>query len=316
MRGRRVLVLGIVVVLVSTVIALLVRASVPAVPTPDGPTPVAGAARRDSPGTEPETLLAAGDIADCSAGARRTGALLDHLPGIVAALGDLAYPDGSAASFRSCYDPAWGRVRDRTRPAQGNHDVRTPGAAGYYAYFGEAAGPRPQGYYSYDLGTWHIVVLNSNCEQVGGCDAGSPQLTWLRRDLSTTRADNILAYWHHPRFSTGQHGDDDRSAAFWRTLYDAGADIILGGHDHDYQRFTRLDPDGRQDPRGIRQFVVGTGGAGLRDFSRPSPATLDLRQNSSHGILRLDLGACGYRWTFLAADGPDVVDKGSTSGTC
>jgi len=288
----------------------------PAPTSPTGLEPVADEASHvAAPEVGSATLLAAGDIAECTGSARRTGALLARETGAVAPLGDLAYPDGSPDAFRSCYGPAWGSVRDRTRPAQGNHDVMTQGAAGYYAYFGAAAGPRPQGYYSYDLGAWHIVVLNSNCDQVGGCDAESPQIAWLQRDLAATSTGNILAYWHHPRFSTGAHGDDDRSADFWRVLDEAGADVVLNGHDHDYQRFTPVAANGESDPRGIRQFVVGTGGAGLRDFSGPAPPTLEFRQNSSHGILRLDLDACGYRWAFLPTDGP-AVDEGSAGSTC
>lgn len=269
-----------------------------------------------TPATSSATLLAAGDVADCGGGARRTGRLLARLPGVVAALGDLAYPDGSVDAFRSCYGPTWGGLRGRTRPAQGNHDVRTGGAAGYFTYLGNVAGPRPQGYYSYDLGAWHIIVLNSNCDQVGGCDAHSPQGRWLRDDLAATRTDNILAYWHHPRFSTGVHGDDAAVDGFWRLLHAAGADVVLNGHDHDYQRFAPTDPVGRRDPRGVREFVVGTGGADLRRFARPGPSTLEFRQNTAHGILRLDLQRCGYRWRFLSVNGGRALDQGAADGTC
>lgn len=261
------------------------------------------------------TLLAAGDVADCGDGAGATGRLLSELDGVVAVLGDVAYPDGSAAAFADCYDPAWGGLVDRTRPVQGNHDVRTAGAAGYYGYFGEQAGPEPQGYYSYDLGAWHVVALNSNCAQVGGCGPDSPQVVWLREDLAATRTENVLAYWHHPRFSTGQHGDDSDVATFWDVLAAAGADVVLNGHDHDYQRFAPLDPDGRRDAGGMREFVVGTGGAGLRAF-RTERDTVQYRQNERLGVLRLDLEACGYRWAFLPADGGDALDAGQAGGTC
>lgn len=305
------------VVALAAAIAVAYRDTHPAAPTAAGRSPVArDASPVAAPYTQSATLLAAGDIADCDDAARRTGSLLARLPGVVAALGDLAYPDGAIESFRSCYDPAWGDLLDRTRPAQGNHDVRTRGAAGYYSYLGAIAGPRPQGYYSYALGTWHIVVLNSNCEQVGGCDAASPQGRWLRDDLATAGTGSILAYWHHPRFSTGFHGDDTAVADFWRLLHDAGADVVLNGHDHDYQRFARIDPQGQPDAHGIREFVVGTGGADLRDFSRDAPSILEYRQNTTHGILRLDLGTCGYRWEFLPADDRPALDQGSNDGTC
>ena len=267
------------------------------------------------PSGTPPTLLAAGDIADCDDGAAATARILERHRGVIAALGDLAYPDGSTEAFRSCYAPTWGRFRQRTRPALGNHDVRTSGAAGYFRFFGAVAGPEPQGYYSYELGDWHVVVLNSNCGDVGGCDADSPQAGWLRQDLAAVTSGNILAYWHHPRFSVGLHGDTPEVAPLWRILDEAGADVVLSAHDHDYQRWAPQNADGIPDDAGIRQFVVGTGGAELRRFARMSPAAVEFRQNTRSGVLRLDLRACGYRWTFLATDG-SVLDEGADAGTC
>lgn len=269
------------------------------VPTPDG---------------SAATILAAGDIADCNGGAAATADLLDDHPGVVAPLGDLAYDRGRPEEFDRCYQPTWGRFVDRTRPAQGNHDVATAGAAGYYEMFGAAAGPRPQGYYSYDLGAWHIVVINSNCDQVGGCGPGSPQLAWLRDDLDAATTGNILAYWHHPRWSTGQHGDDPNLETIWRTLAESGADIVLNGHDHDYQRFSPMDAAGDPVQEGLRQFVVGTGGRGLRDFRRDD-VRIEHRQNQHLGVLELDLEPCGYRWAFHAVDA-GILDNGETTGTC
>jgi hypothetical protein len=258
-------------------------------------------------------LLAAGDIASCaSSGDEATAALLDTLPGTVATLGDTVYEDGTAAQFRDCYDPSWGRHKARTRPAVGNHDYQTPGAAAYFAYFGEAAGDPDKGYYSYDLGAWHVVVLNSNCSQVGGCGPDSPQEQWLRADLAAHPTSCALAYWHHPRFSSGaQHGDHDNLEPFWRALYDAGADVVLVGHEHHYERFAPQDPSGNADAkRGIRQFVVGTGGKNHYRFDPPMPNS-EVRNADTFGVLKLTLRANGYDWAFVPVAGATFTDAGS-----
>ncbi len=214
-------------------------------------------------------LIGAGDIADCSdlAGAEATAKLLEANPGTVMALGDLAYPNGTAEDFK-CYDKTWGRVKDRTRPAVGNHEFHSNGASYYFKYFGAAAGDAKSGYYSYELGSWHIVVLNSECAAVGGCGAGSPEEKWLRADLAAHPVGCTLAYFHKPRFSSGlNHGNDLEVGAFWQALYDFNAELILNGHDHDYERFAPQNPRGAADPkRGIREFVVGTGGKNHREF--------------------------------------------------
>jgi 3',5'-cyclic AMP phosphodiesterase CpdA len=249
------------------------------------------------------TVLAAGDVARCdSDGDELTAALLDRLPGTVLLLGDSVYDDGSGRQFADCYAPSWGRHRGRTRPAPGNHDYRTAGAAGYYDFFGASAGERGKGWYSFDLGRWHLVALNSNCAEAGGCQAGSEQERWLRADLAAHPARCTLAYWHHPRFSSGtRHGSDPEVGGLWLALYQAGADVVLGGHEHNYERFAPLDPEGRVDPaRGIREFVVGTGGASHYRFGRPLPGS-EARDSDRFGVLQLTLRPSGYDWRFHPA---------------
>jgi 3',5'-cyclic AMP phosphodiesterase CpdA len=260
-------------------------------------------------------LLGAGDIASCqTVQDERTAELVLAIPGIVFTAGDNAYNRGTTAEYRRCYDPSWGQFRSRTRPAAGNHDVLTNNGAAYYAYFGAAAGTAPDGWYSYDAGTWHVVVLNSNCSLVGGCGEGSRQLDWLKADLAAHPAACTVAIWHHPRFSSGEHGSDVRSADFWNVLYAAGAELVLNGHEHDYERFAPQDPEGRLDPaRGIREFVVGTGGAQLRLFN-PPVANSELREARTYGILVLDLAPGGYDWHFLSTTGRAFSDNGS--GVC
>jgi len=263
---------------------------------------------------EPPVLLAAGDIAGCSSpGDEATAALLDARPGVIAVLGDTAYPDGSAADFASCYEPSWGRHKARTRPAVGNHEYRTPGAAAYFAYFGPAAGDPSTGYYSYDLGSWHVVVLNSNCGFVA-CYPGSPQETWLRKDLAASGADCTIAYWHHARFSSGRFPQLDVTEPFWKALFEHGADVVLSGHDHIYDRHTPQTPSGDPDPaHGIRQFVVGTGGHSHSNLRWPT-ATSEVSNNDTFGILEVRLREGAYDWTFLPEAGGTFTDSGS--GSC
>jgi acid phosphatase type 7 len=261
-------------------------------------------------------LVGAGDIADCSdlSGAQATSRLLEAVPGTVVALGDLAYPDGTRENF-SCYDRTWGRVKDRTRPAVGNHEFHSEGATYYFEYFGAAAGDPKDGYYSYDLGPWHILALNSECIEVGGCNLGSREERWLRADLAGHPQGCKLAYFHKPLFSSGgKHGDDLDLKPFFQALYDAKADVVLNGHDHDYERFAPQDPDGRADPsRGIREFVVGTGGKNHRPFGPPL-ATSEVRNADSFGVLKLTLRQSGYDWEFIPEAGKTFTDSGS--GTC
>ena len=261
-------------------------------------------------------LIGAGDIADCSdlAGAEATAKLLEANPGTVMALGDLAYPNGTAEDFK-CYDKTWGRVKDRTRPTVGNHEFHSTGATYYFQYFGGAAGNPKTGYYSYDLGSWHIVVLNSECAEVGGCGAGSAEEKWLRADLTAHPVGCTLAYFHKPRFSSGlNHGNDPEVGAFWQALYDYNAELILNGHDHDYERFAPQDPNGNPDPkRGIREFVVGTGGKNHREFGiRKSNS--EVRNDNTFGVLKLTLKETGYDWKFIPEAGKRFTDSGS--GNC
>jgi hypothetical protein len=262
-----------------------------------------------------EVLLAAGDIASCaSTSDEATADLLDSLAGTVAALGDLAYESGSAMEFANCYDPTWGRHKARTMPSPGNHEYGTPGAAGYYSYFGAAAGDPARGYYSYDRASWHVIVVNSNCAAVGGCNAGSPQELWLRGDLAANPGDCTLAYWHHPRFSSAAvHGNNAAVRPLWQALYDYGADVVLGGHDHTYERFAPQTPAGVADATfGIREFVVGTGGRSHYGFGVPKPNS-EVRNGDTFGVLQLTLHASSYDWEFVPVAGGTFTDAGSSA---
>jgi acid phosphatase type 7 len=269
-----------------------------------------------APADQTAILVGAGDIADCKdlSGAEATAKLLDKIPGTVMAVGDLAYPDGSKENF-ACYDKAWGRAKSRTRPAPGNHEFHAPGAEPYFDYFGSAAGDPKTGYYSYELGTWHIIVLNSECKDVGGCEAGSSQEKWLRADLASHPAACTLAYWHKPLFSSGSaHGNELTVKPLFQALYEANADVVIGGHDHDYERFAPQTPDAVADPaRGIREFVVGTGGKNHRPFVEPKPNS-ELRDATAFGVLKLTLKPGAYDWQFIPEVGKTFADSGT--GAC
>jgi hypothetical protein len=231
----------------------------------------------------------------------------------VLGLGDLQYENGALEKFDASYDPSWGRVKAITRPAVGNHEYQTAGAAGYFQYFGTAAGDPAKGWYSFDVGSWHVIALNSNCSAVGGCGAGSPQEQWLRADLAAhPSAQCTLAYWHHPRYSSGAHGSDTTYAAFWQALYDANSELVLAGHDHDYERFAPQNASGGLDTaRGLREFVAGSGGKEVRSFSTIR-ANSEARDASSLGILELTLGSGAYSWRYRAAVGT-FADSGSAA---
>jgi hypothetical protein len=264
-------------------------------------------------------LLAAGDIAYSPdlTGARATAKVLDGLDGHVLALGDNAYENGSVDDYLDYYAPTWGRHRWRTHPAIGNHEWQTPEGGGYFAYFCAAAGTPFKGWYSLDVGAWHLVAINSNCGETGfdapSCDRGSEQETWLRADLAAHPAKCTLAYWHHPRFGSGNHGNNDALQSIWQALYDAGAELVLNGHQHNYERFSPQTPTGGADgARGIREFVVGTGGADLTAFVDAKPNS-ELRKTGVYGVIKLTLHAEGYDWQFVSVDG-SFTDTGS--GSC
>jgi len=269
------------------------------------------------------TVAAAGDVAcdptdphfnggDGTSNACHMKATSDLLmamqPDAVLVLGDDQYEDGALATFQQSYDPTWGRLKSVTHPAVGNHEYLTAGAEGYFAYFGSAAGDPGKGYYSYDVGDWHLIAINSNCSKAGGCASGSPQEQWLRADLAASSAACTLAYWHHPRYSSGEWGDNASMSDIWQALYDHGAEIVLSGHDHDYERFAPQDATGNLDAaRGVRQFVVGTGGRNNYPVGPPI-ANSQVMNGDTYGVLKLTLGPTGFDWQFV----PDT--SGSSGG--
>jgi hypothetical protein len=311
-----------------------------------------------SPSADFPALVGAGDIAECYEGAvppppdvARAGAmtspaeatarLLDRLPGTVVALGDNAYEIGSPFDYDNCYDPTWGRHYERTAPSAGNHEYMTPGALGYFEYFPDRSAP-PLGYYSYELGGWHVVVLNSTTqvyacyppeftevkpeEEWGGppldveptspamgrlCAGDVAQQTWLINDLAAhSRYRCTVAYFHHPRFSSGSHGNHYQMQRIWDIMYAFGVDVVLSAHDHNYERFAPQNPDGGFDPAfGIREFVVGTGGGTLRSVGPRIPNS-EVVITDTYGVITLGLGSGGYGWAFVATDG-SVLDSGS-----
>jgi hypothetical protein len=270
-----------------------------------------------TPPSNDPVLVGAGDIASCSStGDEATANLLDNIAGTVFTLGDNAYSSGSATEYATCYGPSWGRHRARTRPTPGNHEYNTLNATGYYGYFGSAAGDPAKGYYSYDLGAWHIIVLNSNssCMTIS-CAARSAQDTWLRTDLAAHTNVCTLAYWHHPRFNSGrEHGNNTDVANFWDALAQYGADVILNGHEHVYERFAPQTPAAVAAPTtGIRQFTVGTGGASHYPFGTIQPNS-EVRNSTAYGVLKLTLHATSYDWQFVPVAGATFTDSGT--GSC
>jgi acid phosphatase type 7 len=264
-------------------------------------------------------LVGAGDIASCdSDGDEITASLLDEVvadadEAVVFTAGDNAYEAGSAANFADCYEPSWGRHRAITRPAVGSREYRSAGAAPYFEYFGEAAGDPALGYYSYNLGGWHILVVNSNCPEIGGCEAGSSQEQWVREDLAAHSTACTLAYWHTPLFSSRSGGTNPEMLPIVSALDEAEADVIVNGNDHFYERFLPQDPEGSEDDDGIVQFTIGTGGRSLDDFLGPSPNSAT-RYNESFGVLAFNLFAGGYDFEFIAPAGITFSDSGT--GAC
>jgi hypothetical protein len=261
--------------------------------------------RRPAPSPETFVIAGAGDIATRRSDDEQTAVLLDRIdPDVVFTTGDNAYPDGTLSDFENYYHPTWGRFKARTRPTPGNHDYHTEGASGYFTYFGSRA---PGPYYSYDLGGWHLVALNSEISM----EAGSPQHAWLRKDLATSDSRCTLAYWHRPRYTSGKYDDFTSTIPLWQLLYADGAELVLNGHDHNYQRYRPMNPNGQMDTgRGIREIVVGTGGAGL--YALRSDSRRDTAQARVHGVLELTLRPDGYDWTFHPVSG-SFSDSGSAS---
>lgn len=255
--------------------------------------------------SEEHVLVGAGDIGWCgSPGVAETARLLDRIPGTIFTTGDNAYPSGTARQFAECYEPTWGRHKARTSPSPGNHDYETPGARGYFDYFGSRAGPPGAGYYSYELGSWHVMSLSSDVP----AGPGSAQLEWLRADLLRRSALCSIAYWHDPVFSSGPNGNQPQMREVWRVLSEFGVDIVIAGDDHDYERFAPQDADGSPDPvSGIRQFIVGTGGAPLYAFG-PARPNSEVRI-SAWGVLKLTLRSSSYSWEFIQTAG-GIGDSG------
>ena len=258
-------------------------------------------------------LVGAGDIAVCGYEAdEATAALLDDIAGVIWTAGDNAYPSGTADNFQECYEPTWGRHRERTRPSPGNHEYRSDGAAPYFDYFGAAAGEPGRGWYSYRLGGWLVLALNSNFSYLPE-ETVAEEMAWLERVLAENPTLCTLAYFHHPLVSSGSHGnniddyDDENVKPFWDRLYAAGADVVLVGHDHHYERFRPLDPEGNPDPeRGIRQFLVGTGGGALRGMGDEIHPHSELFVDDTHGVLELVLHEDGYEWQFVGVSGQGI----------
>jgi hypothetical protein len=255
-------------------------------------------------------LVGAGDIASgYNQNDEATAKLLDGISGTVFTVGDNAYDSGTAAEFANYYEPTWGRHKARTKPTPGNHEYYTSGASAYFDYFGAAAGERDKGYYSYDVGEWHIVALNSNIAR----DAASTQVSWLKNDLAANTDKCEVAYMHHPLFSSGEHGSDPSMQPIWEALYAAGVDAVLAGHDHNYERFAQQTPSGALDTtNGIREFVVGTGGKEIRSFGTIKPNS-EVRNADTSGVLKLTLHPSSYEWNFVPVAGQTFTDSGTTS---
>lgn len=293
------------------------------------PTPTPLPSVLPSPSAEPRpfTLAAAGDIV-CAPGSSdpcrhlETLGVVEQLgPDLVLPLGDNQYESGTGTEYAAAYNLSWGRMRTISRPVPGNHEYLDEDARGYFDYFNGpssftgTAGDRGKGYYSFDFADWHFVALNSNCEHIrGGCGRGGLQESWLRDDLQRSRQPCTLAYAHHPRFSSGINGSSPSLAPLWQTLYELGADVYLSGHDHHYERFAPQRADGTPDPeRGLREFVVGTGGRSITPFRTILPNS-EVQDTTSFGVLALRLGPSGYQWRFLAIPGMPLADSGA--GMC
>jgi hypothetical protein len=249
------------------------------------------------------TVIGAGDISSCeNDNDELTAQLLDSIPGAVLALGDNAYDNGTFNEFMNCYDPTWGRYKDRIKPVPGNHEYHTSDASGYFQYFNNIPS-----YYAYDLGSWRLYALNSEIS----VSASSDQVKWLQADLAANPRQCVLAYWHKPRWSSGsKHGNTPAMQTLWQIFYEAGAELVLNGHEHNYQRFAPTNATGQADPLGLREFVVGTGGMSHYDFGTILPNS-EVHDNTSFGVLKLTLRPTGYDWQFIPVAGSTFTDSGS-----
>lgn len=272
---------------------------------PDPPPDQAPGPPPFNPTGQTALVVAVGDIGECGSSAvPLTARLVERSDGQLLLAGDLAYMNGSPTDFQRCFDPSWGQFRHRWRPSPGNHEYGTPGAAGYFQYFGAAAGQGGQTYYSFRTGDWLILMLNSNVP----VNIGSPQFEFVRSELRANRNPCAMAVWHHPLFTSGPNGPNPFMREMWGLLYEHRADVILSAHDHLYERFGKQDVDGRADDRGLRQFITGTGGARLYDFQRTAPNSQ--QRVKSHGVLRLTLSPNGYAWAFVDINGA-TADTGA-----
>lgn len=259
------------------------------------------------------TLVGAGDIADCDLRTdEATAKLVKNIQGTVFTLGDNVYERGTRSEFKNCYDPSWGDFKRRTMPSTGNHEYYTADGQPYFNYFGQRAGSPRKGYYSYNRGAWHIVVLNSNCEKVGGCETNSPQGQWLRDDLANNPTACTLAYWHHPRFASGDAVQTGSVGPFWEILYNRGAELVLSGHAHRYERHLPMRPNGQVDrDNGIQQIIAGTGGKPpLGDTGTTDPNSV-VKNDNTPGVLRLSLKPDSYNWKFVPIAGKNFTDSGT-----
>jgi hypothetical protein len=267
-------------------------------------------------GSGDPVINALGDIAACDPsyvyrdGQLLTEALASSLDGSILGLGDYVYPDGTPVYFTGCFDPVWSSIKPRIIPVAGNHEYQYSNAGGYYAYFGTSAGDPTMGYYSFNLGSWHLIALNSNCSFVGGCGVGSPQLTWLQADLAANTQKCILAFWHHPLYGSGKEGNTPEVIDFWQSLYTAHATLVINGHNHDYERFAPIDPAGNPDPvNGITEIVAGTGGKDHSPLVQLQPNS-QIFNDTDFGVLRLALHTDSYAWQFLPVAGATFTDEG------
>ena len=255
-------------------------------------------------------LVGAGDVDGCGRlEPEYTARLLDRIPGTVFVAGDATYPSGSMSNYTNCYGPTWGRHLWRTFAVPGNHDYYADNGAAFFAYFGSAAGPPGLGYFSHTLGAWHVIMLNSMVP----AQAGTPQYEWLRQVLAASTAACTVAVWHHPLFSSGQNGNSTFMRDVFNLMYQHGVDVVVNGDDHIYERFAPQDANGRASSRGIREFIVGTGGYALYDRGK-TQANSEVFENKTYGVLKLTLKSGRYDWEFVPIDGQTFRDAGS--GTC